>query len=140
MSDVKRYAQTYNSDDDMHYLEPDAAGDWVRHDDYAALEARLEAVTQERDALAAAKWNVQHTDTMNDMVQMGMARDEAISRAERAEAALATARRDAMEESAGKARALKSKLLAGSAEFTDVETCDILDAAIRALAQEEPTT
>lgn len=36
-------------------------------------------------ALRGAKWDVQHADTMNDMVLMGMARDEAIVRATQAE-------------------------------------------------------
>ena len=42
--------------------------------------------------LEAQKWEVQHTDTMNTLVQMGMARDEAIARAERAEAEVARLR------------------------------------------------
>lgn len=44
-------------------------------------EARAVKAEAERDALRAAKWDVKHTDTMNDMVQMGMARDEAEARA-----------------------------------------------------------
>lgn len=43
------------------------------------LEAKLAEVEKERDELRAAKWVVKHTDTMNDMVQMGMARDEALA-------------------------------------------------------------
>jgi len=42
----------------------------------AALD-RAEKAEAERDALKAAKWDVQHTDTMNEIVQMGMARDTA---------------------------------------------------------------
>jgi uncharacterized protein with PhoU and TrkA domain len=50
----------------------------------AALSARLAA-------LEAAKWDVQHTDTMNDIVQVGMARDQAEARAKDLEAQLAQA-------------------------------------------------
>lgn len=53
-------------------------------DETTSLRARLAEVEKERDDLAAAKWDVQHTDTMNAMVQIGMARDEATARAERA--------------------------------------------------------
>jgi hypothetical protein len=51
-----------------------------------ALAAKLAEVKRDRDELRAAKWAEKHTDTMNDMVQMGMARDEAMARAEAAEA------------------------------------------------------
>lgn len=34
------------------------------------------ALTAERDALKAAKWAVQHVDTMNDFASLGMDRDE----------------------------------------------------------------
>ena len=46
-----------------------------------ALLRRAEAAEAERDALAAAKWAEKHSSTMNDIVQMGMARDEAIAEA-----------------------------------------------------------
>ena len=46
--------------------------------DRSGLSARLATAEAERDALKAAKWDVQHTDTMNDLVQMGMARDAAL--------------------------------------------------------------
>jgi uncharacterized protein with PhoU and TrkA domain len=59
-------------------------GSYVRHSDYVALSARLAA-------LEAAKWDVQHTDTMNDIVQVGMARDQAEARAKDLEAQLAQA-------------------------------------------------
>ena len=49
----------------------------LMRDTLLALAARLEAVKAERDELRAAKWKQQHTDTMNDIVSMGMARDEA---------------------------------------------------------------
>jgi hypothetical protein len=48
-----------------------------------AWASRLAEVEAERDALKAAKWDVKHTDTMNEIVQMGMARDEAEARADR---------------------------------------------------------
>lgn len=47
--------------------------------DVPTLADALESVMAERDTLAAAKWADKHTDTMNDMVLMGMARDEAIA-------------------------------------------------------------
>jgi hypothetical protein len=50
---------------------------------------RIEALTVERDELAAAKWNKQHADTMNDIVLMGLARDATTARAEELEAKLA---------------------------------------------------
>ena len=43
-----------------------------------APDAGVKAVAElraERDALKAQKWDVQHTDTMNDMVSLGMERD-----------------------------------------------------------------
>jgi len=52
---------------------------------------KIEALTAERDELAAAKWNKQHADTMNDIVLMGLARDAATARAEKADAKLAAA-------------------------------------------------
>jgi hypothetical protein len=57
----------------------DCAADTLR-----ALSARLAA-------LEAAKWDVQHTDTMNSIVQIGMARDQAEARAKALEAQLAQA-------------------------------------------------
>jgi hypothetical protein len=55
------------------------------------MVALIRALSARLAALEAAKWNVQHTDTMNTIVQMGMARDQAESRAEAAEAQLAQA-------------------------------------------------
>ena len=60
-------------------------------DDWDTAADRIEALTAERDELAAAKWNKQHADTMNDIVLMGLARDAATARAEKAEAKLAKA-------------------------------------------------
>jgi DNA-directed RNA polymerase subunit L len=37
------------------------------------------ALSTENEKLKAAKWDVKHTSTMNDLAQMGMARDEAIA-------------------------------------------------------------
>lgn len=37
--------------------------------------AMVEALRTERDELKAQKWDVQHTDTMNDIVSLGMERD-----------------------------------------------------------------
>lgn len=45
--------------------------------EYRAKAALLRAAADEIEALRKAKWDVQHTDTMNDVVQMGMARDSA---------------------------------------------------------------
>jgi hypothetical protein len=55
-------------------------------------EALVNALAAERDALKAAKWDVKHTDTMNDVVQMGMARDEAIADRDRLAAEVARLR------------------------------------------------
>jgi hypothetical protein len=83
MDDVKRWRMDVEYDAKL-----DDAGYWVRHDDYTALRARLDAVENERD------------ECMNDLEQALDQRDTADARAERAEAALATARRDALEEAA----------------------------------------
>lgn len=53
------------------------------------------ALIAEVEALRADKWAEKHTDTMNDMVLMGMARDEANARAEAAETALRALTADA---------------------------------------------
>jgi uncharacterized membrane protein len=64
---------------------------WAR-EAVPALAAKLAEVERDRDELRAAKWAEKHTDTMNDMVQMGMARDEAMARAEAAETEVARLR------------------------------------------------
>jgi len=51
----------------------------------------LKGLLAEIAALRAAKWEVKHVDTMNDMVLMGLARDEAETRATEAERKLAEA-------------------------------------------------
>ena len=50
--------------------------------------AMLSALADENAELRAAKWAVQHVDTMNDLVAMGLARDAAEARAIAAEEAL----------------------------------------------------
>ena len=52
--------------------------------------AMLSALADENAELRAAKWAVQHVDTMNDLVAMGLARDAAEARAIAAEEALVT--------------------------------------------------
>jgi hypothetical protein len=79
MSDVKRYKK--HGEILGRVLVAAKDGDYVRYDDYAALRARLEAVEKGRDT-----WEI---DARRN--------HEA---AERAEAALATARRDAYERAA----------------------------------------
>jgi len=64
---------------------------WAR-EAVPALAAKLAEVERDRDGLRAAKWAEKHTDTMNGMVQMGMARDEAMARAEAAETEVARLR------------------------------------------------
>lgn len=64
-------------------------GPWVEYDDYAALRARLEAVTQERDD--ARKLQAKDFELLDSPWKQ---------RAELAEATLATARRDAYERAA----------------------------------------
>jgi hypothetical protein len=46
-------------------------------DERDSLAAQVAGLAAERDALKAAKWDVKHTDTMNEMVAMGLARDTA---------------------------------------------------------------
>jgi len=65
---------------------------WQDHSTAALKSAdAIEALTAEVAALRGAKWEVQHVDTMNDMVLMGMARDDAEARATEAERKLAEA-------------------------------------------------
>jgi DNA primase len=66
----------------------------MKHVDYSRtrlydMEDRATAAEVRVAELEAAKWNVRHTDTMNDMVLMGLARDEAEARATAAEARVA---------------------------------------------------
>lgn len=46
-------------------------------DDRDTEEARADAAEAELDALKSQKWDVKHTDTMNTIVQLGIARDAA---------------------------------------------------------------
>lgn len=52
---VRRYFPSiaYGRDGEYAFMEPDSFGDYVRHDDYAALEARLAEL--EKDA-ARYRW------------------------------------------------------------------------------------
>lgn len=43
-------------------------------------ETRLAEAERDLETLRAQKWDVKHADTANDMVLMGMARDEAVAR------------------------------------------------------------
>lgn len=92
-------------------------GAFIRIEAAEALE-RLTAELAERDALKAAKWDVKHTDKMNDLVQMGMARDAAEASAREAWKALETIRdygphsltRDVLELQATATIALRAKV------------------------------
>jgi hypothetical protein len=57
-----------------------------------AAEARANSLAAEVERLKAAKWDVKHIDTLNDMVAMGLARDAAVSRANSLEGKLKVAR------------------------------------------------
>jgi len=57
-----------------------------------AKDATIERLTAERDELKAQKWAVKHTDTANDMVLMGLARDAAAEEATRLRHELTAAR------------------------------------------------
>jgi hypothetical protein len=72
MSDVKRY----DCNGRVRPMQENPEGPWVMHSDYAALRARVAEVEKERDGWLSASVDQQ-------------------KRAQRAEAALATARRDA---------------------------------------------
>ncbi len=50
--------------------------EYERHDDAAERKLLTDRIAE----LEAQKWDVQHTDTMNDLVQMGIARDQAEAR------------------------------------------------------------
>lgn len=110
-------------------------GDWVSFEDYTALRARLDAVEKDRDAIGRdlnrAKYGEPDFAWSTHLAVL----DETIARAERAEAALATARRDALEEAAKEAVDI----------LETMQTCSIgtaqdrVPAAIRALANEAET-
>jgi len=111
----------------------------------ANAAATLRALAAERDALKAAKWDVRHTDTMNDMVMMGLARDSEAERAEKAEADRdrLAAERDALRGALTALRAaitnengLNGCAILDTVWVSHVETAvDHIDAA---LAQKEP--
>ncbi|VDC49732.1 hypothetical protein [Brevundimonas mediterranea] len=56
----------------------------------ASAQARIAELEARVAELEAAKWDVKHVDTMNDMVAMGLARDAAEARADRLAKALDT--------------------------------------------------
>ena len=64
-----------------------------------ALLDRAEKAEAERDTLKAQKWDVKHTSTINDLVQLAQARDHFEAERDAAVAELATlkAERDALE-------------------------------------------
>ena len=72
----------------MRWTSEHAYGDTLDEDEVLMVLALAARIAE----LEVQKWEVQHTDTMNTLVQMGMARDEAIARAERAEAEVARLR------------------------------------------------
>jgi hypothetical protein len=110
MSDVKRYKKQGEILGRVLVAAKD--GDYVRYDDYAALRTR---VAELEDELASGSF-YQEKDI-----------DAMLSRAERAEAALATARRDALEE------ALDAVWETDSVELAKYGVHKIMD-RIRALA------
>ena len=63
---------------------------WHRTGSYQAAADYLRARVTE--CIAEAKWFLKHTDTINTTVQMGMARDDALARADAAEAKVARLR------------------------------------------------
>ena len=65
------------------------------------LDATINAALDYAESLQAAKWDVRHTDTMNDMVAMGLARDSAYAEIEKLKA-----ERDAWKETADAREAL----------------------------------
>lgn len=91
MDDVKRYKK--HGEILGRVLVSAKDGDYVKHADYTALRARLEAVEKERDALKQT--DAHRLQTLNHMGVAVERMQEAEARAERAEAALATARREA---------------------------------------------
>ena len=95
-------------------------------DEITALRARLEAVGKERDALKQI--DAHRMQTLNHMGAAVERMQEAEARAERAEAALATARRDACGRAA----------MVAEAWIARKENLISLPDAIRALADEAP--
>ena len=88
-------AETHRLMDNARQIERNVQA--VREHEHKRAEAalaELARVTAQRDALKAAKWDVQHTDTMNDFVLLGIDRDEketALTTANRRIAALTEA-------------------------------------------------
>lgn len=61
---------------------------WNHRVTAASAQAAIDALKARVAELEAAKWEVKHVDTMNDMVAMGLARDAAEARADRLAKAL----------------------------------------------------
>ena len=119
MSDVKRYEPEGSFDGCAGWMRTEAAGGWVSFEDYTALRARLNEVTEER--------NVQ-----NDLRQIAEdAADELRARAERAEAALATARQLVTHAA--------TELAQSAQDMNAMRAERALHKAIRALANEAET-
>lgn len=81
------------------YLHVLSGGSLTSNDVSRTVQA-IEELEAEVARLKDSEWQAKHTDTMNEIVSMGLARDEALARAEAAEAKLAAARDDALEEAA----------------------------------------
>lgn len=84
----------------------------VRSEDMALIAAMRNALPAlldlagEVERLRKGKWAAQHVDTMNDMVAMGLARDDAEARAESAES-----ERDALHAKVGELESERDELL-----------------------------
>lgn len=80
--DRELLAAEYEASSWLNEAEELRAGE-VNWDELPALRAiskirsQLEEVTRERDALKSAKWDVKHIDSINEKVQIGLARDAA---------------------------------------------------------------
>lgn len=100
---------------------------WNRRVTAASAQARIAELEARVAELEAAKWDVKHVDTMNDMVAMGLARDAADARAGR----LAGALGDAIDD-------LRTSLRFRGDGWECSE--DELIGSYRAALQQEPTT
>ena len=87
---LRQLAEAFASNERGMTVTCHVTREWGRS--LGAVLDEVERVEAERDALKAAKWDVKHVDTMNDMVAMGMARDAAIAERDALRAALVEAR------------------------------------------------
>lgn len=111
--------------------------EYVRADIHAATVARAEKAEAERDALAASQGRL-----IDDTVSMGMARDEAISRAEKSKAALAEAVAAERERCAAVVRLLEGRDMTGTGcqdagEGYDLALSEAADAILARAAERE---